>query len=372
MSSLPARTPAIVRRHPALLVEWLRLANQLSRWREEGTRAVFFVVAAVAAVVAMLLASLLGHAAVVIETLARYWLLVGVVSAIYAFAFVSGRRRTFEESQSQSWLIATPISPSSLRLSHAIRTLLPLVVMFVAIVIFALAAGASGGLMAAAGIVIAAIGAGLLVGGAVGWWAAGRAGGQAGSRASAEASRYVPRPRAADSLRPDAAALSHWPIAQVLAWSRPENSRYVLIAALLAVQGGSSAIAGLSVVAMYFVASYLAALLSAMLTVSKQAATWLRSTPMTLQAFVLTLSRRALAHQLIGTALAVVFMVLLGAPVGMALEVAGLWLGLVVSISGFALVDNYRGQSPAMKIALSIAAFAALAAVAQLRAGAKA
>lgn len=145
-----------------------------------------------------------------------------------------------------------------------------------------------------------------------------------------------------------------------------------MIAALLAVQGGSSAIAGLSVVAMYFIASYLAALLSAMMTVSKLAAMWLRSTPMSLGAFVLALSRRAFMHQLIGTALAVVFMSLLGTPLAMALDVAALWIGVVVSISGFALVDNYRGRSPAVKIALSIAAFAALAAIVQMRAGAKA
>ena len=139
--------------------------------------------------------------------------------------------------------------------------------------------------------------------------------------------------------------------------------------ALLAVQGGSSAIAGLSVVAMYFIASYLAALLSAMMTVSKLAATWLRSTPMTLGAFVLALSRRAFVHQLIGTMLAVVLMSLLGTPLAMALDVAALWLGVVVSISGFALVDNYRGRSPAVKIALTVAAFAALAAIVQMRAG---
>ncbi len=199
-------------------------------------------------------------------------------------------------------------------------------------------------------------------------------------------SRYVPQPRLAP--RADRAArgrrarrrrctyggrarLSGWPIAQVLAWSRPENSRYVLIAALLAVQGGSSALTGLSVIAMYFVASYLAALLSAMTAVAKSAAVWLRATPITLMGFVWSVSRRALAHQLVGVALAVTCMLLLGSPVGVAFEVAGLWLGLFISISGFALVDHYRGRSPLVKIALAIAAFAALATVLQLRAGAK-
>lgn len=129
--------------------------------------------------------------------------------------------------------------------------------------------------------------------------------------------------------------------------------------------------AGLCVVAMYFVASYLAALVSAMTTVAKSAAVWLRATPSTLMGFVWSVSRRALVHQCVGVSLAVVCMLLLGVPIGMALQVAALWLGLFISISGFALVGNYRGRSPVVKIALSVAAFAALATVLHLRAGAK-
>lgn len=371
MTALPAATPAILRRHPALWVEWLRLANAWSRWRREGSRSALLALCAIGvAAVALILTSFSGHAAAAIETLARYWVLVGVMTAVYAFSAVNRRRRNLEESQALSWLIATPIAPSSLRLSHAIRTLLPLFLMFVAIVIFAVSALLmNDGIAASAGMVVAAAGGGMGIGGAVGWWAAGR--GRLKEHTNTAASRYVPRPRVTGSLRPDAAALENWPVAQVFAWSRPENSRYVLVAALLAVQGGSSAIAGLSVVAMYFIASYLAALLSAMMTVSKLAATWLRSTPMTLGAFVLTLSRRALIHQLVGTVLATAFMYLLGTPLSMALDVAALWFGFVISISGVVLVDSYRGRSPAVKIALSVAAFAAMAALVQFRAGAK-
>jgi hypothetical protein len=87
---------------------------------------------------------------------------------------------------------------------------------------------------------------------------------------------------------------------------------------------------------------------------------------------VWTLSRQVLLHQALGSALAAIFMLLLGAPVSMALQVAALWLVLVISISGFALVDSYRGRSPAVKIALSLATLVALATAWQLRVGAKA
>jgi hypothetical protein len=392
---MPAWTPAVLRRHPALLVEWLRLVNSCSRWRGEGGTAALLVLLSVLAVVIALLVSLAGHVAGAIQTLADYWLLLAVVAAIYAATSVSGRRRQLQESSFQSWLIATPIPPRSLLASHAIRVLLPLFVTAVIMVMFpALGALTNEGITAAAERVAGAAAGGLFIGGVFGWWIGRRA------KASGVApSRYVPRPKvraqargtpvqtsrelgprgseverasgALANIRPDVAALAGWPIAQVLAWSRPENSRYVLIAALLAVQGGSSAITGLSVVAMYFVASYLAALLSSMTTVAKSAAAWLRATPITLMGFVWSISRRALVHQFIGVALAVGCMVMLGAPIAMALQAAALWLGLFVSIAGFALVDSYRGQSPLVKIALSVAAFAALATIMQLRLGAK-
>lgn len=375
----PAWTPAILRRHPALLVEWLQLVNYLSQWRAEGRKAALLVLSVLAVGVALSF-SLSGHVIGAIETLADYWVLLALVAAIYAASSISGRRRQFEESKSQSWLIATPIPPRSLLISHAIRVLLPLMAIAVIVLMFvALAALANQGIAAATEKVAGAAAGGLLAGGAFGWWSGGRA-----RTSGVVPSRYVPRPRARSSalsqsssefrhasMRPDAAALAGWPIAQVLAWSRPENSRYVLITALLAVQGGSSAIAGLSVVAMYFVASYLAALVSAMTTVAQSAAAWLRATPIALMSFVWSVSRRALLHQIIGAAVAVACMVMLGAPIGMALRIAALWFGLFVSIAGFASVDSYRGRSPLVKIAWSIAAFAALATILQLRAGAK-
>jgi hypothetical protein len=367
ITSLPSWTPAIVRRHPALLVEWLRLVNSSSRWRGQGSKAVLLVLSLLTAVVALLF-SLSGHVVHAVQTLAEFWVLLAIVAALYAATSVNGRRRQLEESKSQSWLVATPIPPQSLLVSHAIRVLLPLAAIAMVAVIFpALVTLTNEGMAAAAETVAGAAAGGVIVGGVAGWWMGSRASHQSG----VVPSRYVPQPRVRGDMRPDASGLSGWPIAQVFAWSRPENSRYVLIVALLAVQGGSSALAGLSVVAMYFVASYLAALVSAMSTVARSAAAWLRATPIPLMAFVWSVSRRALAHQLIGGALAVVCMLVLGAPLALALDIAALWFGLFVSISGFALVDSYRGRSPLVKIALSVAAFAALAAFAQLRAGAK-
>lgn len=344
--SFPSWTPAPVLRHVVLLVEWLQLANVPKRWRSEWTkRSIVLAAAAIAAI-----AALSTRLATAGNLLAEYWLLAGVITAVYAASSVARRRRRIHELHLQSWLIAAPIPNASVRASQAIRTLSPIMVQFLGVLVLAVA-------LSLAGKVIAAITAGLFIGAAI------------GLRASVESakerrpgSNYVRTQRSGG-----AQALSGWPIARVRAWSRPENSRYVLVIALFAVQGGSSAILGLSVVALYFIGSYLAALLSALINVAKSASAWLRSTPISLGEFVLILSRRALFHQVLGTALAAAFMLVVGAPLMPTLQIAALWLSLVISVSGCALVDCYRGRSPAMKVAMCFVAWGVLLALLQMR-----
>lgn len=361
--SFPPSTPALLLRHAVLLVEWLRLANVLKRWRSECTSGVRFLAAAGVMLAVVAVIALSSRIAVAVKLLADYWVLTAIVTAVYAASSVARRRRRMHELHLQSWLVAVPVPQSSLRASQAIRTLLPTFAQFLAVGLFVLLIEWMATQTQEASKVIAAIAAGLFVGAAVGWRAS-----VDHSAARSLASRYVPSKQRGGTMRPDGHALSKWPIAQVLAWSRPENSRYVLIVALFAVQGGSSAILGLSVVALYFICSYLAALLSALLHVARMAGAWLCVTPMALSEFVWNLSVRALVHQAFGTALVAVFMLLLGVPLASTLQVAALWLGLVISISGCALVDGYRRRSPAMKIALSVLAWATFAAVLQFKA----
>jgi hypothetical protein len=328
-----------------LLVEWLRLANTLRRLRSEG---MFWGAAAVALTV-FVFALLWNRVVAAVDFLADYWLLTAVVTAVYAASSVASRRRRIHELHLQSWLIAAPIPQASVRASQAIRTLLPIVLQFLLV--------ASLILLADGVKVTAAIAVGLLLGVVVGWRTSGDH-----PTTRTPASNYV-----RGKQNGGAQALSGWPIAQVRAWSRPENSRYVLIVALFAVQGGSSAVLGLSVMALYFLGSYLAALFSALISVGKSASTWLRSTPMALSEFVWILSRRALLHQVLGTSLVAGAMLLVGAPLPLTLQIVALWLGLVISVSGCALVDCYRGRSPLIKMAVCVVAWGAIVAVLQLR-----
>jgi len=345
-NSFPTWTPAWLRRHVVLLVEWLRLTNAMTRWRAQGT-SFWVVIVLVLAAGAVTLPS--NRLIAAVGSLAEYWVLTAVVAAVYAASSVASRRRRVHELHLQSWLIAAPIPQASVRASQTIRTVLPLIAQLLGLTLLILLGDGTGKL-------IAATVAGLFVGGVLGW------------RASIDrSSDRMPASRYVRSKRTGAQALSTWPMAQVLAWSRPENSRYVLIVALFAVQGGSSAILGLSVVALYFIGSYLLALLSALMSVAQSASAWLRSTPMTLSEFVWALSRRALIHQVLGTVLVSTLMLLVGAPPMLVLQLAGLWLGLAISISSCALVDCYRGRSPAVKVALCLMLWGTVIAVLQMR-----
>ena len=115
-------------------------------------------------------------------------------------------------------------------------------------------------------------------------------------------SRYVGKVKHGGALMPSTAALSSWPMAQVRAWGRPENLRLLVMVGMLAVQAGSSAIQGLSVVAIWLLGGYLLGLLNAVMHTARAASHWLRSTPIPFAQFAWAMSRRALLYQVVATA----------------------------------------------------------------------
>jgi hypothetical protein len=219
------------------------------------------------------------------------------------------------------------------------------------------------------------------IGSIVGWWSARR------SRADAlEGSRYVGAIKPRSATLPSSDALSGWPVAQVRAWGRPENLRIlVLIPALFAVQAGSSAVHGLSVLAIWVLGGYLGGLLRAVWHTAKSASDWLRSTPIPFAQFAWAMTRRALLHQFVGTVVAAAVLISLGAPWASALYLSALWLAIVLLSYSIFVVDAYRSRPPLVRLVLSFATLAivearehgwsiplaALLAAWHLRAGAK-
>ena len=358
--SLPKRMTWLLR-HPHLLARWLAANNALRRFGRDRSRVVGSAGVALFAGFALLYAAVAAAragAVELIELLRSYWPAIVLLAALHAAMTAARRSHRIAAAQSKSWLAAAPIRPASVRLAQLFLSIAPIILQWFAIsAVIAVIAGAESASPRSALLLIAALSAGVAGGLLVGLWAPQPRAGKA-----YEGSRYVhaARPLSAQPLRPSNAALSRWPVNLTLAWGRPENARVLLLVALFAVQGGASILSGLTVIAMWVMAAYLSSLLAAVVQVSRQAGAWLRSTPIRFHAFAWPIARRALLHQALGTTGAVAVMIALGATPAMALYCGALWLTLVVLIFTISLAESYRAGSPALKIALSVTAMAAI------------
>jgi hypothetical protein len=372
----------MLRRHPLLLAEWLAARNLLKRARAH-TAAIVAVSGGVLGALAVILVTFAPRFAAVFDGLLTYRVLVVVLIAIYAAFAVSGRRQRAEVRYTQYWLAAAPVHQYSRTLATLVVTLLPLAAQLFAVFVVFAAMGIAGSVAATVvGRAMLWVAVAMVIGSAFGWWSARRA------RADVlEGSRYVGAVKPRHATVPSSAALSGWPLAQVRAWGRPENLRIlVLIPALFAVQAGSSAMHGLSVIAIWVLGGYLGGLVGAVWQTARAASHWLRSTPIPFAQFAWALTRRALLHQVVGTAVAAATLVGLGAPWPSVLYVGALWLSIVVLSCSVAVADSYRSRPPLVRMVVSFATLAvveartygwsipiaALLAAWHLRAGAKA
>jgi hypothetical protein len=359
--SFPRQTPSWLLRHPVLLAEWIAAINALRRLRTHATGAVLAGIALTGLVVATF-ATAADRIADLFEMLLSYRVLLVALVAIYVALAVSRRRERARAHHMRFWLAAAPIDPQSWRANRLVSSFGVLVAQWLTASILIVLSGLAGAVRPEAIVqLMMYVTLAAAAGAAVGWWL-----GRPREAGVYEESRYVGRPARGGAIKPASDALSTWPIAQVRAWSRPENSRLFVLVALLAVQGGSSAIHGLSVMGLWLLAGYLSALLQALPATARAAANWLRSTPISFLQFAWALMRRVLLHQLVGTVVAAGVMVLLGATMATALYLSALWLSLVVLVGSIAAAESYRGRNPTLRIALGVMTMAAIEARAHL------
>jgi hypothetical protein len=341
----------MLQRHPLLLAEWLALRNLLARARAHATQVLVAAVAVLGAF-GILLLTLRSQLPAVFASLLAYRVLMLVAIAAYAMLAVGRHRRRAEVRYTQFWLAAAPVRQYSRALAILVVSLLPLVSQLFAACALLAAMGIAGDVdPPTVGESMLWIIGGTVIGATAGWWFARR------SPADAlEGSRYVGAVKPREATVPSPAALSGWPLAQVRAWGRPDNLRLLLMVGMLAVQAGSSAMVGLSVVAIWLLGGYLVGLLTAVLQTAGVASRWLRSTPLPFAQFAWAVARRALLYQIVGTAVAVGLMVTLGSPVSSALYVGALWLAIVLLSCSIGLAESYRARPQFMRTALSFAA----------------
>ena len=341
-------------RHPLLFAEWLVACNLLRRARAHAV-VVLAVIVGILAALAVLLLTFAPRFRDLFDGLLDYRALVIAAVGLYAAFTVGKQRESAEVRYTQFWLAAAPVRQYSRTLAILVVTLLPLAAQLLAVCVMFAAMGVAGHVDATVvGRVMLWVAVASAIGSIVGWWSARR------SRADAlEGSRYVGGVKPRSETLPSLAALSGWPLAQVRAWGRPENLRIlVVIPALFAVQAGSSAVHGLSVLAIWVLGGYLSGLLRAVWHTARSASEWLRSTPISFAQFAWAMTRRALLHQLIGTAVAAAVIVSLGAPWPSALYVSVLWLAIVLLAYSIFVVDAYRSRPPLIRLVLSFATLA--------------
>ncbi|HZF28267.1 MAG TPA: hypothetical protein VE907_04055 [Gammaproteobacteria bacterium] len=351
MNNPPAIPPFLtraLRRQPSLLAGAVGALNFMGRLPRTRSAIVGLSIAALAAAIVLSVAAR-GQAAWAVRLLLERGELFALGWAIYTAALVVRRRREVAAAASRSWLVATPAATRGRAATGALLVAASLLWQLLAALALALllcvdAAVTLEQAMRLAAWAAAGAGLGALLGTALP---------RAPDAERNPASRYTRRPRAERGVTPSAAPLSGWPAAQALAWSRPENARWLVLVAILSVPTGAGAIGGVSILATWLGASYLVATLAALPRVAREAAAWLRSTPLDFWAFAWPMARSALWQQAAGAVVAAIVMVAAGASPLDALELGCLWLALVVLVAAVSLADCYRGQSPLAKIWLS-------------------
>ncbi len=380
-SSFPPGTPTWLLRHPLLLAEWLAARNLLVQARTHVTLVVAAALGVLGAliVVAMTLRS---RGAAVFDALVTYRVLMAIGVALYAALVIARQRQRAEIRYTQFWLAAAPVRQHSRTLAVVVVSVLPLASQLFGVSFLLTALGVAGGVdLAIVGESVLWLAGASALGAAVGWWSARRS-----HTDAMEGSRYIGAIKPRNHTVPSAAGLSSWPLSQVRAWGRPDNLRLlVMVAALIGVQAGASALNGLAVIATWVLGGYLSGLLSAVLRTGREAAQWLRSTPIPFAQFAWAVAQRALVHQVVGTTLIAALMVMLGASWANALYVSALWLSIVLVAYSISLADSYHSRPSFLRLILSFATLAvvearehgwsiplaALLAAWHLRAGAK-
>lgn len=345
--------PSWMLQHPLLHAEWLAARNLLGRARSHATLIAATSLGILGALTVVLL-TLGSRLAGVFDYLVTYRVLMIVAIAAYAALAVGHKRQRAEIRYTQFWLAAAPVRQYSRSLAILVVTLLPLAMQLLAACVLLAAMGAAGDVTPTKiGEVMLWVAVAAAIGALAGWWSARRVRAQAH-----EGSRYVGKVQPRNDLIPSAAALSAWPLAQLRAWGRPENLRLLVMVGMLAVQAGSSAFRGLSVVAIWLLGGYLVGLLSAVMRTARTAAHWLRSTPIPFAQFAWALARKALLYQIVATAGAVVTMIALGSPPLSALFVGGLWLSIVVLAWSISLTEAFCSRQPLVRLVLSFVTLA--------------
>lgn len=340
-----------------MMTDALRMATAFAwrnRWRALRTASPSRRITGIAALVlpgialVWLGASLLEHAGDVVGVLVRYPLPVLAVVGLVCANACQRRRRRLAREFLHGWLAALPIALRTREWSLALRAAGPPVTIRVAVWTL-LAVGVYTTAAAAELRLLAIVGMGGLGAAALGWWRGAR----------------DPRPRHSalrlshSAGRTGPAALARLPFAQVLATADPGLHARTIGALVLTIPIGVPLHVCVLMIVSWVSALGLIELARGMLACVPVAATWLRSTPLSIGSLAHTLLARALAVQAIGSSLMVLLLLAFGLPAISVVVLVVAWLALVVTLAGIALACRYQPHAIRTEV-LIVAAIALL------------
>ncbi len=337
-----------------LLMAW-RL-SLVGRWRRvrHGARSpigliVSIVIATMAVLTACVAAARFASVRIAVEWIDGNAGLTGVSMALGTLTFIVRRRAQLRAESARSWLVATPIATGAFRTVAAIRIALAVTMQTTVLTVALLGLAAVNGMaLAMLSRVAICLAIGSVAGASVGsLWPRPK------PAMRSEASRFTRKPRAA-STSPALDGLARWPVAEAVAWHRPENSRLLFLIAVFSVPAGASALLGAAILTAWTLVSYLIALARAVPAVAREAALWLRPTTLPFAAFAWALVRRALIHQVLGMVLLAAAGISLGGRVNFAIYLAGLWWVSFLMIAAIGIRQGHRLLPSSTRTLLSI------------------
>jgi hypothetical protein len=342
-------------RHPLMHALWLETSNRLLFFGGTARRRLPWLmlclglvgVATAVTVSPRFLSGLMQEASVHIVP-------VSILIALPISLLVHRSRREWTDFYRSSWLSALPLRRSEIARMIALRSCL---VPGIIVLVLSVAGGIAGkessgsaraGLVALAGIAIAG-----LVGGLLGWFMPFQ---------ETRASRSSTSQTSLRAFATDAglAGLSHWVTAQARAWLQPRFLARILLPAMLALPMDVSANVAIGLLTVWTTAVYLCVLLTALVTVARKGAAWLRPTPVSLSRFAWAVARTPALRQLQWTVIAAVFLTALGCSPLWALRAAEWWLALVTVTSSITIAQAHRSAPWRLRLLLSVSALALL------------
>jgi hypothetical protein len=318
---------------PQLHAAWIASRN---RRASLGPRAVGAIIAG-ATTAAALVVLLFRSWPTLIAALGSQLLLTGVPVAVSSSLWVQRARAAWTARYAGDWLSTLPVSRRRIGVAIAVRAFLAPLLLIGGVLLLAplLAVAAPAARTATWQLVLGIVGA--IAGGALlGWWLP----------------RRLPQPAAAISTqlglaRPARVAalggLTGWATIQARAWLPPRTIARLIVPVMLLLPMGTSGNLAVAIGASWTLALYLFVLLRATVLVAREAAAWLRPTPVSLRRFAWAVGWQPVLKQIEWSLVAAALLGALGISPALALRGAEIWLAVVGVTTSSALVGAWRG-----------------------------